>query len=236
LIVNVLGLITARGGSKGIPGKNLASCAGRPLIAWTCDAARARCVTRAIVSTDDPQIADVARREGVEAPFSRPAELASDTARSIDVARHAISWLADNERWTADIVVLLQPTSPLRTARHVDEAFALLESELEAVVSVVEVPHHFAPWSQLVLDGGRVRDYDTRELPFDRFRRQGQPHLYARNGPAVVVTRAATIHAGSFYGERCAAYVMQPRDSVDIDDRDDLELAQWLLQRRAEAD
>jgi CMP-N-acetylneuraminic acid synthetase len=233
--VNVLGLITARGGSKGIPGKNLATCGGRPLLSWTCDAARARCITRALVSTDDPAIAEVARRENVEAPFLRPAELATDTARSIDVAQHALEWLAEHENWVTDVLVLLQPTSPLRTARHVDAAFALLTSELEAVVSVVEVPHRFAPWSQLVLEGGVVRDYDSRELPFDRFRRQGQPHLYARNGPAIVVTRARTIRAGSFYGEHCAAYVMSPRESVDIDDRDDLALADWLLSRGAEA-
>lgn len=229
--MNVLALITARGGSKGIPGKNIAPCGGRPLLAWTCDAARASCVSRAIISTDDSAIADVARAEGIEVPFMRPAPLASDSARSIDVAQHAIGALAD-AGWQTDVLVLLQPTSPLRTAAHVDAAFALLRPELEAVVSVVEVPHRFAPWSQLVLDGGTVRDYETRELPFDRFRRQGQPTLYARNGPAVVVTRAATIAGGSFYGTTYAPYVMDSHDSIDIDDRFDLELADWLLRRR----
>jgi CMP-N,N'-diacetyllegionaminic acid synthase len=232
--VNVLGLITARGGSKGIPGKNIATCGGRPLLAWTCDAARAASITRAIVSTDDADIAACARAHGVDAPFTRPPELATDSARSIDVAQHAIGWLAEHEGWKTDVLVLLQPTSPLRTARHVDAAFALLASELDAVVSVIEVPHRFRPWSQLVLEGATLRDYDTRELPFDKFRRQGQPTLYARNGPAVVVTRAATIAAGSFYGERCAPYEMTPFDSVDIDDADDLALADWLLRRRAE--
>jgi CMP-N-acetylneuraminic acid synthetase len=233
--VNVLGLITARGGSKGIPRKNIAPCGGRPLLAWTCDAARASSITRAIISTDDAEIADVAKAHGVAAPFLRPAELASDTARSIDVAQHAIAWLSEHEHWRTDVLVLLQPTSPLRTAAHVDQAFALLDDSVEAIVSVVEVPHRFSPWSQLVRDGNLVRDYDRRELPFDRFRRQGQPMLYARNGPAIVITRAETIRAGTFYGERCAPYVMSPRDSVDIDDRDDLEYADWLLRGRVEA-
>jgi CMP-N-acetylneuraminic acid synthetase len=233
--VNVLGLITARGGSKGIPGKNIAPCGGRPLLAWTCDAARdARCLTRAIVSTDDADIARCAVEHGVAAPFVRPVALASDAARSIDVARHAIDWLAEHERWRADVLVLLQPTSPMRTGRHVDEAFALL-GDRDAVVSVVEVPHRFKPWAQLVADdGGLLHDYDQREVPFDRFRRQGQPTLLARNGPAIVVTRAAVIASGSFYGDRCAPYAMSATDSVDIDDRDDLELADWLLRRRAE--
>jgi CMP-N-acetylneuraminic acid synthetase len=233
--VNVLGLITARGGSKGIPRKNLTLCGGRPLLAWTCDASRATCITRAVISTDDAEIADVARAHDVEVPFLRPAELASDSAHSIDVARHAITWLTEYERWHADVVVLLQPTSPLRTAAHVDEAFALLDRDTEAVVSVVAVPHRFAPWSQLVEDGRFVRDYEQRELSFDRFRRQGQPTLFARNGPATVITRTSTLESGSFYGTRCVPYVMAARDSVDIDDREDLEYADWLLRRRAEA-
>lgn len=227
--MHVLGLITARGGSKGIPHKNLAPCGGRPLLAWTCAAALgAHCLTRTIISTDDPDLAALATREGVEAPFLRPAPLATDTAKSIDVARHAIGALAE-QGWHTDVLVLLQPTSPLRTSRHIDEAFALLADGVEAVVSVIEVPHQFKPWVVMTREGDYLRDYEIRELPFDKFRRQGQPILYARNGPAVVVTRAATIAAGSFYGERCVPYPMPVKASIDIDDRDDLALAdQWL--------
>jgi CMP-N-acetylneuraminic acid synthetase len=231
--MNVLGLITARGGSKGIPGKNLVECGGKPLLAWTCEAAHAAtCLSRTIISTDDSAIAACAVRYGIGAPFVRPGELASDTARSIDVACHALGWLEKHEGWRADILVLLQPTSPLRTAHHIDAAFAALSGDADAVVSVVEVPHRFKPWSVLTLEGGALRDYHTGELPFDRFRRQGQPTLFARNGPAVVVTRRAVIEAGSFYGERCRPYVMTPADSIDIDDRDDLELADWMLRKR----
>jgi CMP-N,N'-diacetyllegionaminic acid synthase len=231
--MNVLGLITARGGSKGIPGKNIAPCGGKPLLAWTCEASiGAKTITRAIVSTDDPAIAEVARAHGVEVPFMRPAELASDAARSIGVAQHAIAALAETG-WHTDVLVLLQPTSPLRTARHVDEAFTLLGPDDDAVVSVMHVPHRFAPWSVLERDGDHLRDYVKGDLGFARDRRQGQPGLLARNGPALVVTRAHVIAAGSFYGERCAAYEMSNEDSIDIDDKFDLELADWRLRRRS---
>jgi CMP-N,N'-diacetyllegionaminic acid synthase len=230
--VNVLGLITARGGSKGIPRKNLAPCGGEPLLYWTCKAARdARCLSRTVISTDDAEIADYARSQGVDVPFMRPPELASDTATSIGVAQHAIETLRASG-WSADVVVLLQPTSPLRTGAHIDAAFAELREDVEAVVSIVEVPHRFKPWSVLRLDGNLLHDYQPGELPFERTRRQGQPVLYARNGPAVIVTRAATITRGAFYGDRCAAYVMSARDSVDIDEVEDLEWADWLLRRR----
>jgi CMP-N,N'-diacetyllegionaminic acid synthase len=232
--VNVLGLITARGGSKGIPGKNLAPCGGKPLLAWTAAASlHSTCVTRTVISTDDAQIADYAKSVGVDAPFLRPAELATDTATSIDVAIHAASWLREHEHWSTDILVLLQPTSPLRVSRHIDEAFALLADSADSVCSVMEVPHRFNPWTVLELDDGHLHDYQPGELPFDRHRRQGQPKLYARNGPVVIVTRIATIMARSFYGDRSVPYFMSATDSVDIDDRDDLVLADWLLRERA---
>jgi len=235
--VNVLGLITARGGSKGIPGKNLAACGGRPLLAWTCDAARtASCISRTLISTDDETIASFARDQGIEAPFLRPAELASDTARSIDVAIHAIEWLTRSDGWATDILVLLQPTSPLRTAKQLDQAFALLHESVDAVVSGVDVPHRYRPWSQLKLENGELVNYMPGDLAFERYTRQGQPVLYARNGPAVIVSRARTILAGSFYGAHHVPYVMSENDSVDIDDRDDLERADWLLRRRGSAD
>lgn len=233
--MNVLGLITARAGSKGIPGKNLAPCGGRPLLAWTCEAARgAACLTRVAISTDDDAAAALAAAAGIEVPFARPAALATDTARSIDVANHALDHFT-GAGWAPDVLVLLQPTSPLRTARHIDEAFARLDAAADAVVSVQAVPHRFKPWAQLALDGGVVRDWYEEEVGFDRTRRQGQPALYARNGPAVVVTRAPVIAAGSFYGARCVPYVMSAFDSVDIDDRDDLALADWLLRSREAA-
>lgn len=231
--MNVLGLITARGGSKGIPGKNLAPCGGKPLLQWTCDAALgATRLSRTVISTDARDIADAAMRAGIEAPFLRPAELAADTSKSIDAARHAIEWLAREEGWQTDLLVILQPTSPLRTAGHIDAAIALWTPACDSVVSVVAVPHRFAPWSVMEREGDHVREYMRGELPFDRFRRQGQPTLYARNGPVVLVSTRAAVDAGTFYGERTAPYVMSAIDSIDIDEPDDLVMADFLLRRR----
>jgi CMP-N,N'-diacetyllegionaminic acid synthase len=231
--VNVLGVIPARGGSKGIPKKNIALCGGKPMLVWSCIAARdARCLTRTVISTDDPEFAALARSEGAEAPFLRPPELATDTARSIDVTNHAIDWLAREQGWHTDAVVLLQPTSPLRTASHIDEAFALLRPDVDSVVSVVEVPHRYKPWAVLEPDGPLVHYFAKDELPFDRYCRQGQPTLYTRNGPAVVVTHAAVLRTGVYYGERSVPYVMAHEVSVDVDEPFDLELCDWLLRRR----
>ena len=231
--MNILGLITARGGSKSIPRKNLARCGGQPLLYWTCAAAReARAISRSIISSDDPEITRYAESQGIEAPFIRPAEFATDMASSIDVAQHAIRWLAEREGWQTDVLILLQPTSPLRTARHIDEAFALLSEIDNSVVSVVEVPHCFNPWSVMVIEKRYLHNYHQGELSFDPFRRQGQPVLYARNGPAVVVSRSDLVMKRTLYGRRCRPYPMSSPNSIDIDEPDDLILADCLLRRR----
>jgi CMP-N,N'-diacetyllegionaminic acid synthase len=223
--------VPARGGSKGLPGKNLRLIAGRPLLAYTADAARAsRRLERVVLSTDDAAIADAGRNAGLDAPFLRPAELASDEAPMIGVLRHAVAEMAVRG-FTADIVVLLQPTSPLRRAEHIDAAVDLLESTgADSVVSVVEVPHQFSPVSVMRLEGDRLQPY----LPGPpATRRQDKPRLYARNGPAVLALRAAVLERSSFYDGDCRPLVMDPADSIDVDTSWDLELVELLLARRA---
>lgn len=231
--MNVLGLITARGGSKSIPHKNIAPLNGRPLLAYTAAAAlNGKHLTRVILSTDDAQIADVGRASGVEVPFMRPAELATDTATSLAVAQHALTWLANHEGWQADILVLLQPTSPLRTARHLDEALdAMIAADADTVVSVVEVPHHFSPYKLMKLEDGRLTNFWDQPLP--SMRRQDVPPLYARNGPAILATRRQIIvEQNTFYGDVVLPYIMSEADSVDIDTPFDLSVAQWLLSQQ----
>lgn len=234
--MNVLGLITARGGSKSIPRKNIAPLAGRPLLAYTADAARG-CprITRVVLSTDDEQIAQVGREYGVEVPFMRPAELATDTATSLGVARHAVEWLADQDGWQTDILVLLQPTSPLRTARHLTEALdALIAAGADTVVSVIEVPHHFSPYKLMKLQDGRLSSFWDQPLP--SVRRQDVPPLYARNGPAILATTGATLmERDTFYGDHIVPYLMNEVDSVDIDTPFDLKLAEWLIRERRDS-
>lgn len=233
--MNILGLIPARGGSKSIPHKNIADLRGRPLLAYTCEAASGSAqIARVVLSTDDEQIAAVGQRCGVQVPFMRPAELSRDDTPSILVAQHAIRWLADHERWRTDILVLLQPTSPLRQSHHIDAALAAMrDADADTVVSVVKVPHRYSPYNIMRMEADRLRDFWEDPLPFDRFRRQNLPVLYARNGPAVLASRAAVIlDKSSFYGEHIVPYIMREEDSVDIDTPFDLRLAVWLLDQR----
>jgi CMP-N-acetylneuraminic acid synthetase len=231
--MNVLALIPARGGSKNIPHKNITPLAGRPLLAYTCEAAlRSHSLTRVVLSTDDEDIARVGRTCGVEVPFRRPSELAQDDTPSLPVAQHAMRWLVEHEGWRADVLVLLQPTSPLRQAYHIDEALQqMIQADADTVVSVVEVPHRFSPYSIMQLQGdGWLHDFWREALPFDRFRRQNLPVLYARNGPAILASRAAVLfERQSFYGQRVIPYVMGEEDSLDIDTHFDLRLAEWLI-------
>jgi len=185
------------------------------------------------VSTDSEKIAAVARDCGAEVPFLRPSELALDSTPSIDVMLHALEWLeAAREDVTA--LVLLQPTSPLRTHAHIDAAVELfVASRADTVVSVVELPHRFHP-SLLVTDaGGWVAPYEGDSQLVKR--RQDLPAVFARNGPAVLVVSPRVLRSGSLYGGRTKAYRMGAQESVDIDTQFDLQLADCLLNRRAES-
>lgn len=218
--MDAVGLIPARGGSKAIPRKNLAPVCGRPLIAWTIEAAReSETLSRVVVSTDSDEIADAAVALGAEV-LRRPPELAADDTPMAVVVAHAIDHLAP-----VDALVLLQPTSPLRRARHIDEAVALLESTCaDCVVSVVEVPHRYVPSSLMRVDGDRLTPLHAGGPVL----RQQKERLVARNGPAVLALRAASI-GEDLYGGDCRAYLMDERESIDVDGALDLELADYLL-------
>lgn len=230
--MRILGLIPARGGSTSIPGKNIALLGGRPLLAHTCAAALAsRRLTRVVLSTDDRAIAEVGRQCGVEVPFLRPLELAHDDTPMVDVLQHALSMLQDAERYRPEVVVLLQPTSPLRRAEHIDAAVdLLLQTGAETVVSVVKVPHQFGLGSLMSLQDGNLVPLLSEPLIL---RRQDKPQLFARNGPAVMAVRREVVERGQLYGAVVRPLEMEPAESVDIDDADDFALAEfWLLRRR----
>lgn len=214
----VLALITARGGSKGLPRKNVLLAGGKPLLAWTVDAAiSAECVERVVLSSDDHEIMDAARSAGCDVPFCRPAHLASDVATSIDVVLHALDQLPGYE-----YVVLLQPTSPLRTAADIDAAFKLMiESGAPSCVSACEVDQ--SPYLMFrTKDGNKVE----RLLPEDSrvIRRQDLPLIYVLNG-AIYIARVDWLRQSkSFLGEGCIAYVMTKERSLDIDNAEDFEI------------
>jgi CMP-N-acetylneuraminic acid synthetase len=225
----VLGLITARGGSKGIPGKNIKPLGGKALINWTVTAAlESKTIDRVVLSTDDEEIARVAREGGAEVPFMRPAELAGDNSPHIDVVLHAITWLADNEDYHPDYVMLLQPTSPFRTAENIDSAVALAEEKGgDGVLSVVEAPSHPYIVKRIAEDGTLA---DFVETPKGYLQRQTMKPAYAING-AIYLTRTELIieekklSTGRFY-----PYVMNEEQSIDIDTPFDLHLAELLIE------
>lgn len=232
--IRVLGLVPARGGSEGILRKNLHSLAGISLIARACmSARRSKSLERVVVSTDDDEIAREAERSGAEVPFRRPASLGGPAVPMIDVILHALDALRLDSGYRPDAVALLQPTSPMRRPFHIDAAVSLLaESGADSVVSVVEVPHQFSPGSAMRLVGGRLVPY---EPGLTATRRQDKPVVYARNGPAVLITQVATVEGGDLYGRDCRPLVMTPEASIDIDTPFDMEFAEWLLARREDS-
>jgi len=224
----VLALITARGGSKGIPGKNLAPLAGKPLIAWTIDGARgASSLSRIVVSTDDDAIAAACRSLGAEVPFRRPPELAGDASSHISVVEHALGWLEAQERFLQDYVVLLQPTSPLRTSADIDAAVSLaLRTGADAVVGVCKAEDHPYLVKRVDENGGLV-DYVTPPLAYAR--RQDFPPAWVLNGAVYVNRRESLLRTRSFVPPGARPYVMPRERSIDIDTPADLAAAAAAL-------
>lgn len=219
----VLGVIPARGGSKGVLRKNIRLVDDRPLIAYTIDAARqSRLLTDYLVSTDDAEIADVARREGARV-LMRPPELAADDTPMTPVIKHAMA----GEHY--DYVVILQPTTPLRTADDIDTALQILfETRADTVVSVYLVDDHHPSRMYKLIDN-RLIPYDKE--PANRLR-QSLPPVYHRNG-AVYASRAAVIlEQNSTIGANLRPYIMPRALSINIDDELDLAFADFLLRQQ----
>jgi N-acylneuraminate cytidylyltransferase len=221
----VLGLIPARGGSKGLPGKNIADVDGRPLIDWTVSAALAsKHIDRVVLSSDDDAIAEAARRCGCEVPFRRPPELATDSASTLDVVLHALDALPG-----FDVVVLLQPTSPLRTSADIDAACELFANgNASSCVSVSEVEQH--PYWMYQIDAHH-RLAPLLEVAQRPSRRQDLPAIYALNGAVYVTDVAALRAARSFVTADTVAYVMPPSRALDIDTRADLDAFRLMLRK-----
>jgi CMP-N-acetylneuraminic acid synthetase len=230
----VLGVVTARAGSKGLPGKNLKVLAGKPLLAYTVDAARTSGVLdRVILSTEDEQIAEVGRELGCDVPFMRPRDLAQDDTPHLPVIQHAVRWMQERASYTPDAVMILQPTSPLRSAEDVRAAVDVLErSRADSVVSVSEVPPHTHPMRVLrVDDSGAAVLFVTGEPVRHRInRRQDLPAAWVMNG-AIYLCRTGVLFAGSpsLYGDRVVVYRMPADRGLSIDDARDWDEAERQL-------
>jgi CMP-N-acetylneuraminic acid synthetase len=233
----VLGVVTARAGSKGIPGKNTRRLAGKPLIAYTIESALASgAFDRLILSTDDDDAARIGRELGCDVPFMRPAALSADDTPHLPVMQHAVAWMRDHQRYRADWVMILMPTSPLRQPSHIVEAVALGErSGADSVVSVDEMPAHYHPMRALTIDEHGwarlfVGDRPVKERPV---RRQGMPGAWVFNGAIYLFRTALLLDTAepSLYGDRVAAYVMSAPYGSNIDDPEDWAKVEALLGR-----
>jgi len=229
--MKVLAIIPARGGSKGVPGKNIRLLGNLPLIVHTIDAARsAQRLEKCIVSTDDEEIARVARQWGGETPFMRPPELATDSAKAIPVMQHALVQMEQLSGIQYDALMMLQPTTPFRTAQDIDRAVEMLElTGADSVISVVDVGGHH-PARMKYLEGDRLVDPPFCEA-YENQPRQELTPMYIRNG-AIYLTRREILMSGSFKGRDCRALVMQPEQSVNIDSMLDFDYAAFLLSRQ----
>ena len=236
----VLALIPARGGSKGIPRKNIKLFAGFPLISYSIAAGRqAQSVTRVIVSTDDEEIAAEARRWGAETPFLRPPELAQDQTTDLPVFQHALRWLRENEGYTPDLVIQLRPTSPIRPRLCVDEAVALLRNHPDADSLRGVVPSGQNPYKMWRLQGKEepmipLLKLDGIAEPFNA-PRQSLPPTYWQTGHIDVIRPRVILEGNSMSGRNILPYLIDPRYTVDIDTPFDWLRYEWLV-RNADLD
>jgi CMP-N-acetylneuraminic acid synthetase len=230
--MRVLGLIPARGGSKGIPRKNVRPLGGRPLLAWTAETAlAARGLARVVLSTEDAEIAEVGRTLGLDVPFMRPAALATDRTPMRDVVRHALRSL-DEAGDEYDAVCLLQPTVPFRAPELVDACIARLEQvNADAVITVRRVPERYNPHWVYLEDEEELLALSTgAEAPIAR--RQDLPPAYHRDGSVYVIHRRVITEGASFLGRRVAGHVIDDEVAVNIDEPTDWVLAERVLASR----
>ncbi len=228
--MKVLGVIPARGGSKGVPKKNIKHLEGKPLIAYTIEAALASKISHVIVSTDSEEIADVSRSFGADVPFIRPDHLATDSAKSMPVIQHALEFVEQQKGEKFDAVLMLQPTTPYRTSDDIDQAINILEeSNADSVISVVDVEGHH-PARMKFLKGDRLIDPPYCETYENQPRQELEP-MYIRNGAIYLSSRAAVLK-GSFKGNDCRALIMPASRSVNIDTIIDFEYAEFLASKQ----
>nr|WP_319540027.1 acylneuraminate cytidylyltransferase family protein [uncultured Methanospirillum sp.] len=224
----ILGVITARGGSKRIPRKNIIELCGKPLIYYTIKAAKeSKLLHKCIVSSDDDEIIEISKKYGADVPFKRPDYLSTDYTKSVDVLIHAVQYMEEFEHFFPDIIVILEPTSPLRTALDIDLALQIhLDSDADSVVSIIKTDH-WHPIRAKKIQGKRLVDYCIEEN--EGVRRQDLPPAYFRNGAFYSVNRDILISQHQIYGNLISYYIMPDTRSIDINTEIDLQLAELLM-------
>tara|TARA_B110000008_G_scaffold279997_1_gene330497 strand:- start:11001 stop:11702 length:702 start_codon:yes stop_codon:yes gene_type:complete len=227
----LVAIIPARGGSKRLPRKNILDLAGKPLIAWTIEAGlKSKYVDRVIVSTDDEEIAEISKKYGADVPFIRPKELASDTSSIINAVRHAIQLLRENGD-DFEYILLLQPTSPLRTEEHINQAIQLLiEKKADGVLSIVKVDHP-VEWTNTLPEDCSMDGFFSDEMK--GLNSQEFPTRYMLNG-AIYISKIEKKLTSDFMVLRsnCYGYIMNKFDSVDVDTYYEYKLSEFLIKRQ----
>jgi CMP-N-acetylneuraminic acid synthetase len=227
---NILGVITARGGSKGIPGKNVKELGEKPLIAYTIEVAKvSKLISHLIVSTDDEKIANVCRDYGADVPFIRPAELATDTAAHVEVMQHAVNFMENKLGLKFDYIVILQPTSPFRKVEDIDDTLKKIinNPRADSAVSLVEIENNH-PIKIKKLEGDRVIPYCMEE---NIFRRQDLPVAYKRSGAVYIMTRELLMRENKIFGDYIIGHIIPSERSIDIDNEFDWLRAEYMLKK-----
>ncbi|MCB1275283.1 acylneuraminate cytidylyltransferase family protein [Prosthecobacter sp.] len=231
----IFGLIPARGGSKGIPGKNLRSLGGKPLLQWAFEAAKnSGVVERVLLSTDSEEIAALGRQLGIEVPFLRPPEFAQDDTPMIAVLKHLIEHLRASGD-VPDAIMLLQPTAPLRRAEHLKKAGELLVPEdVDSVVGVTEIPQHYAPhYAMKITPEGQLTHYLPDSAAIKR--RQDVPKAYSRDG-TVYLFRLSTLEKyNDIYGANCIPLLIPSDETLNLDTMEDWEHAERVFAKTTPA-
>lgn len=231
--MKILGIIPARGGSKGIPGKNIRMLGGRPLIYYAAHAAReSGLVDRLLLTTDSDKIAEVGKTLGIEVPFIRPSHLAQDDTPMFPVIEHALQFV-ENEGWAPDIILLLQPTAPLRSPEHIRAAVNILtETKCDAVASVVDVPQHYAPDFVLKLEDGKLKPFLEGGI---KTRRQDVRPAYSRDGTIYAFWRDVFINKQNIYGDDCRPLLIPRDESCNLDTIEDWREVEQMVKDRSQS-
>jgi len=229
--MRILAVIPARGGSKGIHKKNIVKINNIPLIGYTIESALgSKYITDVVVSTEDEEIASISKKIGADVPFIRPKNLAFDDTESFPVIKHSLFFMEKVNNFKYDAVLMLQPTSPLRTSKHIDESIEIFNTnkhKCDSVVSVVSVGGNH-PFRMKRMVGDRLVNFIDQGF-WDMRPRQSLPNVYIRNGAIYLIKRESFIEKNQLIGDLCLGYVMSDHDSVNIDTPIDLKIAELLL-------
>ncbi|MBI2108799.1 MAG: acylneuraminate cytidylyltransferase family protein [Parcubacteria group bacterium] len=229
----IIAIIPARGGSKGLPGKNIIPLGGKPLIAWSIEAAKkSKLIERVIVTTDDEKIASVVKEYGAEVPFIRPAELAQDDTPPDPVLRHTLQFLEEKEGVEPEIIVWLEPPCPFRTPEEIDAAIEMLQNDPKAdsLRSVIEPFQN--PFKSWTIEGKYLRPLiEKKGQVLHTGPRQKTQKVYWQNGALFLLKYDTIMKKGNFFGDNIIPYIMKSDRFVDIDKKEDLELAEWYLKK-----